>query len=566
MNSAHVGKIDMFRTSGRSMLPLIRAGTLVRMRRAGVEDVEPGDVIVFRRDQRLIAHRLIEKQKHASGWRLREKGDNQFMAAWIEPDTLTGQALDASTMSEFCSLDHARATFRLRAWIRYSRMEADLMDVYLRLRRRASWIVIPAIAVGALAYPFHRLLTQILLSAHERRRRPERQEELLMAVECLRLAAGDPATKRLKPASAQDWTSWMELIGLHGFLAFARQAFEDSPDMPPDVAHVLKQAPYGVALAHVSAVRVLARIESGFAAAGVDYAVLKGSTLQALLYKKLFPREYEDVDLLVRRRDVDRALTLLRDIGYHPVGGRLIRWFLRHAHFHLTLHAFAKGYPPIELHWALVDRANLYRVPDEEVIGRIIPIEADGGRFRMLAPEDEFIYLCLHAAKHGVLNASGLRRGEPAEWFVRASVGNRLLWFLDLSLYLKTLGARMDWKEVERRIRDWNVAADVETCLRVLEILIPSSQARTTLDRLFPGRIERRDGSARAAGIERWMESGMKMNPMFFIRPARLLTLCRLLFPPPEDLLRYHRRTGRAWLPVLYAVHPFHMIGKILRR
>jgi len=65
------GRMQWLAVSGRSMLPLIRDGdqVLVEFR---PRVLGPGDVIVFRRDEQLVAHRVI---------RLMGEGDQSFIAA-----------------------------------------------------------------------------------------------------------------------------------------------------------------------------------------------------------------------------------------------------------------------------------------------------------------------------------------------------------------------------------------------------------------------------------------------------------------------------------------------------
>jgi len=60
----------------------------------------------------------------------------------------------------------------------------------------------------------------------------------------------------------------------------------------------------------------LRRIVEGLDAASVPYAVIGG--LAVSIYTT--PRATEDVDLLVARADLDRAMTALRALGFQPAG------------------------------------------------------------------------------------------------------------------------------------------------------------------------------------------------------------------------------------------------------
>jgi signal peptidase I len=63
------------RATGTSMLPAIRAGDILVVRRCAIEDFVSGDVVLFRSEQRLFAHRVTRKQPGAGAAVLITKGD-----------------------------------------------------------------------------------------------------------------------------------------------------------------------------------------------------------------------------------------------------------------------------------------------------------------------------------------------------------------------------------------------------------------------------------------------------------------------------------------------------------
>ncbi|MDD5706629.1 MAG: nucleotidyltransferase family protein [Kiritimatiellae bacterium] len=287
----------------------------------------------------------------------------------------------------------------------------------------------------------------------------------------------------------RDWPETERLLNRHGLASLATAVMspeEISATVPCDVLARLKRARHQGAIAHQTALRALANIHPRFVREDIPYAVLKGPHLQETLYTPDCPRLSGDVDLLVRRGDLDRAADALREAGYRPAGGALSRFLLRHIHFHLLFLPLDKGLPKIELHWSLVDRANLYRVPDEEVLARAVDLDAGTVRFRVLSREDTLLYLCLHMAKHGVLNAIGLRSGQGAPWFCRKSSGNRLIWCLDVALWLQHEFDRADVDLIHQRATAWNVVPELVESLRVMEVVLPSSPARAARNTLWP--------------------------------------------------------------------------------
>ena len=132
--------------------------------------------------------------------------------------------------------------------------------------------------------------------------------------------------------------------------------------------------------------------------------------------------------------------------------------------------------PRIELHWALIDGMNLCRPRETDVLARARLLTAAKSSFRVLAIEDQLIYLCLHIAKHGLLNDLGLRAGWEAARFFRRGTGNRLAWFMDIELFLDAYEKDLDWEETAARIEQWNAAEAVQQSLDMLRVLSPGSR------------------------------------------------------------------------------------------
>lgn len=401
-----------------------------------------------------------------------------------------------------------------------------------------------------------------------------RDEESAFVLACFR--ALGPAPHAASPLNAtRDWFNATQALERHGMLPIlsvaAVAAVAGSASMPTSVQQLIVRSKLRLALYQANTLDALADVSRELKAASIPYAVLKGTYLYELLYRDLFPREYGDIDLLVPRDRIEDAIMALQRAGYDGAEGRssIPRW-----HFHATLVSKKPGGLPVELHRSLVDKANLYRVHDGEVFARLREFKARGSSFTVLSAEDQFIYLCLHAAKHGVLNSIGLRGGYAAEWFCRLMVGNRLIWFLDVELFLRQEKDNMDWLIVSERSQEWNVSEDVMNCLRVLALVQPASEAQHAMERLGSSFSEAGTTPPRRKGImDRILRSGpgqallersAGVNHMLLIRPIRFLLVWRILVPSPTRLLRYHGRQKRLWLPWLYIIHPFHMIRKML--
>jgi hypothetical protein len=567
---------EVVRTSGRSMAPLIPNHSVVRLVPASPGDIVPGEIIVFRREGKLFAHRLIDARGTGDSAELREKGDNCLRATWIPGTSLLGRAVELRSGHSNRSLNGDPRRSRVRGLTWLSRLEADIIERYVNLKSRTGmasllkWVMlIPA----ALAAPFRFLLLRALLTVYPRQELIESGPALHYVLGLFRSLFLPPEHKPNRGLQIEDWNTALEMAGAHGLLPLIPPAPEVAggiPTPPPQALEQLRKQRYRIALSHNLALEALLKIAHALTAAAVPYAVLKGPFLYEWLYRELFPREYEDIDILVSREMVTRAVDALHSAGYQSTSGRLGRAFMRIGHFHLALHSPRPGWPPVELHWSLLDRGNLYRIPDEECLARIRPFGTGASSFTVLAIEDQLIYLCLHAAKHGAINAIGLRQKRDAAWFCRPNVGNRLLWFADIALLLRKSPSDINWAILRERTAAWNVHTDVVECMRVLELVAPDSPARETIHRLGedtpPGPLAMPENPAptRRPGPDRILDWAMRMNPALNIRPIRILLLGRLLFPSPRRLLAYYQFRTPWILPWLYLFHPAHIIGKLL--
>jgi signal peptidase I len=68
------GRISL-RVQGASMLPWVRPGDIARIRKVSADAIRCGDVVLFRRENRLFVHRIIEKGGSLDAAEFRAKGD-----------------------------------------------------------------------------------------------------------------------------------------------------------------------------------------------------------------------------------------------------------------------------------------------------------------------------------------------------------------------------------------------------------------------------------------------------------------------------------------------------------
>jgi hypothetical protein len=166
-------------------------------------------------------------------------------------------------------------------------------------------------------------------------------------------------------------------------------------------------------LDHAAHLAQLHGIDDVFDRAGIAAIALKGALFAQRYYPRPAARATSDVDILVSEADLDRAVAALGKAGYVAADGPEEQRFRReHHHLHLS-HAAAL---PLELHF------HAYRgfgrvLRSEPLLARRVGVSSLRA-IGVLTPEDELLFLVVHAAAHRFV---------------------RLGWLFDLRLLLATM-------------------------------------------------------------------------------------------------------------------------------
>ena len=227
----------------------------------------------------------------------------------------------------------------------------------------------------------------------------------------------------------------------------------------------------------------LARVSHRLESAGIRVVSFKGHTLGLTAYGNAVVRPSADLDLLVARADAVRARKLLATQGYSlevTLHAQQEKQILRQdSVFNLSRPAepslqtvLSQGYA-VELHWAITSPCLPFDLDYSTVAPRLGWLELPGVasnafdesgdeklfRVRSLAPEDLFLILCVHGAKHlwerliWVCDLAELIEKTPAfDWTILLSAararGVQRMTALGLSLMRSVLGTALP-SEVE---------------------------------------------------------------------------------------------------------------------
>jgi hypothetical protein len=194
----------------------------------------------------------------------------------------------------------------------------------------------------------------------------------------------------------------------------------------------LKDITRSFGIRNLSLTAELFRITQQLASAGVDVISYKGPVLAAQAYGDLALREFEDLDIILRERDIAKANDVLIGLGYRPKFPCVLpaTASASFAPAEYGYHNDGQG-TLVELHTERTLRHFPLRADIDDLATRLASVSVGGQDLQTLSPEDTLLLLCIHGSKHF--------------W-------ERLSWIADISEFVRA-HPRLDWDRTFRVAR-----------------------------------------------------------------------------------------------------------------
>jgi len=230
--------------------------------------------------------------------------------------------------------------------------------------------------------------------------RPE--HDLLLS--CVRAAFPNDRTD--PPPALPETVDWNRFIGLcewHNVIPLVYRTLPAACPgaIPPEAMNQLRSLCHNNTARALFLASELSRIQNALESFGVPAYPFKGPALSVMLYGDPARRQSKDLDILVPKEKVRRAIDCLETLGYGArtslAGNRLAA----HRRTEYELQFFRRdGKLTVELQWAVVPSFFGF---DHEKLGiwsRLEPRPWNGHAFPVLPPEETLLMLCVHGAKH----------------------------------------------------------------------------------------------------------------------------------------------------------------------
>lgn len=290
-----------------------------------------------------------------------------------------------------------------------------------------------------------------------------------MLLEC---ANPDPAEGRLSDlvCNPVDWSTLLALAGEHGMLPLLAMRLRDvdAAIVPPEICERLRNWQRAQVVFTLSLTGELFRLLDRFAASGIETLLTKGPVLSMRCFGDPGLRQYGDLDLIVRGRDIQRSMEEMIALGYEskvPLTAMQAQKFPGE-------YVFARRDSGllIEFHTEHTFRYHPRPLPVEKLFERQICVRVDGHDVPSLSTEDELLLISIHGAKHfwerlmWIADVAALVSRQSVDWDhalnAAREVGAERMLRVGLLLAAEVLDARLP-AEVAADARSDRSAADL---------------------------------------------------------------------------------------------------------
>jgi hypothetical protein len=230
-----------------------------------------------------------------------------------------------------------------------------------------------------------------------------REDELVLR--CVQSYIDPCESKHIEDMVSQDidWEKVIQTAVEHRVMPLLYQSlYTFCPKaVPKIILHRLQELFRLNATRNLFLVSELLKLLKLFESHGIATIVFKGPVLALCAYGNLSLRQHIDLDILVRKKDIFKAKSLLLSKGY-----RLSEEITEEQEVALlrSHHAFVfLPEPPIysvDLHWAIAQPHHANAINNEALWERVESISLGGNSILTFRPEEMLLVLAMHGSKH----------------------------------------------------------------------------------------------------------------------------------------------------------------------
>lgn len=207
--------------------------------------------------------------------------------------------------------------------------------------------------------------------------------------------------KLLSTYSDQDYLHIHTLANKHGVYPLLYRTLKAiTPEtFSTTTEELFKQSNMAIAQYNMLMSAELLQLMQLFHENGMEAMAFKGPVLAEIAYGSATSRQYGDLDILIKKENIHKILSLLQKRGYTPeivLENSTLETFYNCVNV-IGLH---KGAVRVEIHWELLSKNYAIEWDEEKLWRDTESVEINRRPIKMLSFENHLLYLCTHGSKH----------------------------------------------------------------------------------------------------------------------------------------------------------------------
>lgn len=220
-------------------------------------------------------------------------------------------------------------------------------------------------------------------------------------LQLLRLEGDSACAAPIPDLSASAWDEILELAISHGVAPLLCRALEGSGTrggIPDHIRRRLADERRATGLLNLRKYGEFRRIAQALSERNIPLIALKGLHLAELVYRDISLRPMSDLDILVPRPEVERAIAALRSVEYGfeaDVSGAARGTLDEKCNIGLAHRRLGLW---LEIHWTLAEAGDCYAPPMNEIWRSAAQGQLGDAEVLVLSPEFLLLHVCAHLA------------------------------------------------------------------------------------------------------------------------------------------------------------------------
>lgn len=263
---------------------------------------------------------------------------------------------------------------------------------------------------------------------------------------CARTSVNEDITYKVKEI-LNDCLNWDYIVessmrhGISPLLYWNLSKIDNGKDAPEEVMAKLRKLYYGNTARNMYLYDELSKVLNAFKDAEIDVIVLKGAFLAETVYKNIGLRPMGDVDLLIKKEDLQKVKKKLIQLRYHTLVYPT-KWHeqWQNEWAEEIQYTNQDKNVRIDVHWNVQPPVIPFQIDINKSWEDARPVKVANVEALMLAPGDLLQHLCLHLDKH--LNNSG---AIPFRWYC------------DIAEVIRHYEKKINWKYLVQSTKNYGI-------------------------------------------------------------------------------------------------------------